>query len=172
MANVLAFFGILLVFAVCYPALLLVIWHTQSAAARARERLNRMPRRSAALGLLIVLLLAVPVLALLGSASGAAQLVGWLLLLGALGVSTLGASALAALIGERINADTQTPVLIGAVVLALATFFPVLGWLFALPVALCASLGASAMALFSRTRPSAQPVAMAAAPVQAQAAAQ
>jgi hypothetical protein len=158
MANVLAFFGILSVFAICYPALLLLIWHTQPAAARARERLERMPRRSAVLGLLISGLLALPVLGLVGSASGAAQLVGWLLLLAVLAVSAVGASGLAALLGGRIRPASHSPVLIGALALALATFFPVLGWLFALPVALFATLGASVLALFTRARRSTPPV--------------
>ncbi len=152
MANVLAFFGILFIFAVCYPALLLVIWHTQPATAHACERLTRMPRRCTALGLVITLLFAMPVLGLFSSASGAAQFAGWLIVVSTLGLSAIGASGLAALLGARIRPDAPSPVFIGAIALALATFFPVLGWIFALPIALFASLGASVMALFTRTQ--------------------
>lgn len=149
MANVLAFFGVLFIFAVCYPPLLLVIWHTQRAAARAHDRLLRMPRRCVALGFVIAMLIAAPALVLFSSASGAVQLIGWLMVAGVLGLSAIGASGLAALLGARIRPDTPTPVLVGAVVLALASFFPVLGWLFALPTTLFASLGASTMAMVS-----------------------
>lgn len=149
MANVLALFGILFVFAICYPALLLLIWHTQPTATRAHERLARMPRRCAAFGFAATTLIAVPALILFGSASGAAQLLGWLTVLCALGLSAIGASGLAALLGARIHPGSQSPVLIGALALALATSFPVLGWIFALPAALFTSLGAATMALFS-----------------------
>ena len=152
MANVLAFFGILLVFALCYPALLLLIWHTQPAAARARDRLERMPRRCVALGFGVTLLIAIPLLALLSSASGAGQFAGWMLVLFTLGLSAIGASGLAALLGARVRPGAQSSVLIGALALALATFFPLLGWLIALPIALFAALGASVLALFARPR--------------------
>lgn len=152
MANVLAFFGILFIFAVCYPALLLLLWHTQPAATRAHERLARMPRRCAALGFVVATLIAVPALVLFSSASGAVQLLGWLIVVCALGLSAIGASGLAALLGARIRPGAQSPVAVGAVALALASGFPVLGWIFALPVALFTTLGAATMALFSNAR--------------------
>lgn len=167
MANILAFFGILIIFAVCYPALLLLIWHTQPAAARTRDRLLRMPRRCAALGLGVTLLLGMPALVLFSSASGVAQFLGWLIVAGTLGLSAIGASGLAALLGARIRPDTQSPVLIGAIALALANAFPVLGWLFALPIAHCATLGASAMALVSSQRENAPAPASVSAPAHA-----
>ena len=168
MANVLAFFGILLVFALCYPALILIVWHTQPAAARAQARLERSPGRCIALGMMLSALAALPVLALLGNPSGAAQLAGWLIVVALLGASTIGAAGLAVLLGQRIRPGAQSPVIAGAVALELAAFFPVLGWIFALPVTLFAALGATPLALFTRERAKLAPAAVAVIPAAAQ----
>ncbi len=153
MADISAVFGILLTLGIVFPGLLTAWWLLFPAAVdRARTRLELTPWRCFWLGGVATALLVVPVVVLLALPYGPAKLAGWVLMLSALAVASLGAAGLAARMGERLQglSPTQTPVgafVRGAVALELAAAFPVVGWFFFIPLTLVTVLGATIFAL-------------------------
>jgi hypothetical protein len=147
MANVIAFFGILIVCVTCYPAWLALIWRTTHIAKRTQTHIATSPQLCFRIGALIALI-CVPLLAIVfGLGHGVAQLLGWIGVLALLGVSSIGASGLAAWIGQRNNSDEGSrTVLSGALLLEGAALLPALGWIFVLPATLCVTLGAVVLA--------------------------
>ena len=152
MADITAIFFILLVIGVAYPALLTAWWLLFPAPVeRARLRLERTPWQSFWLGGIALAVVIIPILALLAMPFGFAKLLGWILIALVLAFSGFGAAGLAARIGERLgrlsSLSTAAAFVRAAIVLELASFFPVIGWFIVFPLATVTCLGASAFAL-------------------------
>ncbi len=169
MANILAFLGVLTIVAFGYPALLSLFWLlTPAAVERARQRLERGVRANVWRGLWLSAPLGAISAALIALPAGLAQLLGWLIALSVVVISTIGAAGLAALLATRLCARSDrrwspvTGFLLGAVALEFGAALPVIGWVSILPVTLFASLGAAAGALFDRRIPAATALAPAA----------
>ncbi|NTU54992.1 MAG: hypothetical protein HGA79_01965, partial [Anaerolineales bacterium] len=107
-----------------------------------------------------------PIVILLALPFGPAKFIGWILLGAALAISTIGAAGIAAHLGARLSKHSSvTPLngfICGAVILELAAFLPVIGWLFVWIPLIIISLGVTGFALLNRsprekTQPSATP---------------
>ena len=152
MADISAIFFIILIIGVAYPALLTAWWLLFPAAVdRARLRLERTPGRSFWMGLAAFLGFLFPILILLALPSGLFKFMGWVMIALMLTFSSLGAAGLAARFAERLNRlGSFSPLgahVRGAVVIELASFFPILGWFIFFPIATITTLGAAAFAL-------------------------
>jgi hypothetical protein len=152
MADITAIFFILLVIGTAYPALLTAWWLLfPSTVERARMRLERTPWQSFWLGGVTLAVSVIPIVTLMALPFGAAKLLGWILIALVLAFSGLGAAGLAARLGERLgrlsNVGAAGAFVRGAVVLELASFFPIIGWLVFFPLATVTCLGASTFAL-------------------------
>lgn len=152
MADISAVFFILLILGVAYPSLLTAWWLLFPATVeRARLRLERTPWQSFWLGGMLTAALVIPTVILLALPYGPTKLIGWILIALALTFSGIGAAGLAAKMGEGLNRlgnfSAAGGFVRGAVVLELASFFPVIGWFVLFPLATVTALGASAFAL-------------------------
>ncbi len=152
MADITAIFFILLVVGVAYPALLTTWWLLfPSTVERARLRLERTPWQSFWLGGVTLAVSVIPIVILMALPFGAAKLLGWILIALVLAFSGMGAAGLAARLGERLSRVSSLSAagafVRGAVVLELASFFPIIGWFIFFPLATVTCLGASAFAL-------------------------
>lgn len=172
MADISAIFFILLILGVAFPAVLAAGWLLFPAlTGRAQACVERTPWRTFWLGIALLLALAIPVVILLALPFGPAKFLGWLLLVGTLAVSSLGSAGIAAHLGSRLSGrGSFTPLnayLRGAVILELAAFFPIIGWLFIWIPMLIVALGATALALLHREPGTAPRPAPASLPTQA-----
>lgn len=165
MSDILTFFGVLVILGLGFPALLFVVWLSLPAPVeRARQAIHNGSWRCFGVGLLTLLLMALPVVVLL-QLPGPGQFTGATLLLSIIAVSTIGAAGMAAQLADRITTRAQGTVtaprafLYGAVTLELAVAFPVLGWIIVLPFALLTGLGATVLAFFRRPKSVPQPAA-------------
>jgi len=163
MADISAIFFILLIIGVAYPALLTAWWLLfPSTVERARLRLERTPWQSFWLGGVVLAVTVIPIIILLALPFGPAKFLGWILIALTLAFSGLGAAGLAARLGERVSHISTVSGLgafvRGAVILELASFFPVIGWFIFFPLATVTTLGAAAFALL-RWLPKSAPVA-------------
>ena len=155
MADISAIFFILLIIGVAFPAWLAAGWLLfPTLIARAQTRIAHSLTASFWLGLVVVIALTIPIVILLALPLGPAKALGWFLLGLALAMSSIGSAGIAAHLGERMNrAGGNYPPLNafirGAVVLELAAFFPVIGWLFVWIPLLVTSFGATAFALMN-----------------------
>jgi hypothetical protein len=155
MADVFAIFGILLTLGILFPGMLTAWWLLFPATIeRARFRLERTPWQCLWLGLGFAILAGTPIAALLALPSGMTKLMGGSLLTVLLAVAGLGAAGIAAKMSEqwmRRGSEGLSPAgafVRGAVALELAAAFPIIGWFIVIPLAIIASLGATAFALF------------------------
>jgi hypothetical protein len=152
MADVTAVFGTLLALGIAFPGLLVAWWLLfPSAVGRAKQRFVRTPGRCFALGMGMTFILAIP-LGILFLIPGPGQLFGFVGLLLALGIATIGAAGIAATMGERLTQRTATvspfaAFIRGAIALELAAAFPFLGWFIVIPIVIIISLGATTFAL-------------------------
>ena len=85
---------------------------------------------------------------------GPAKSLAWILLGASLAFSSIGSAGIAAHLGERMNqtSSNYSPLsafVRGAVILELAAFFPLIGWLFVWIPLLITSFGATAFALLN-----------------------
>ena len=163
MADITAIFFILVIVGIAYPALLAAWWLLFPATVeRARLRLERTPMQSFWLGGVVFAAFLLPILVLLNLPSGFFKFLGWILIAVMLVFSSLGAAGLSARFADKLNRlGNFSPIgsfLRGAVILELASFFPVLGWFVFLPLAIITTLGASAFALL-RWMPKSAPAA-------------
>lgn len=155
MADISAFFFVLLIMSVAFPAMLTVWWLLFPALiARAQTRVAQSLAASFWLGLVVLIALTIPIVILLALPLGPAKALGWILLGLALAISSIGSAGIAAHLGERMKqtGNMYPPLgafLRGAVLLELAAFFPVIGWLFVWIPLLVTSLGATAFALMN-----------------------
>ena len=154
MADISAIFFILLILGVAYPALLTAWWLLfPSVVARAQTRVEKTLTGTFWLGLVIVIVLAIPILILLALPIGPAKLIGWILLSASLAFSSIGSAGIASHLANRLrqqsNLSGLSAFVRGAVVLELAAFFPVIGWLFLWPLLLITAFGATGFALLN-----------------------
>jgi hypothetical protein len=154
MADVYAVFGTLLALGIAFPGLLTGSWLLfPDIVSRARLRVAGTPWRSFVLGVAAVLLTSILVIALNAIPIGIAKLVALLTILGAFGVATLGAAALAAEMGDRLRAQSPSSLsspgafVRGAVALELAAAFPIVGWFLVIPGVLLLGFGAGLFGL-------------------------
>lgn len=155
MADISAIFFILLILGVAFPAMLIAWWLLfPSLIGRAQARVEKAPWRTFGLGLFFLAALTVPIIILLALPFGPAKFLGWVLLGAVLALSSIGSAGIAAHFGARLaRQGTYTPLnafIRGAVILELAAFFPVVGWLFIWIPMLILALGATGASLLSR----------------------
>ena len=155
MADISAIFFILLIISIAFPSMLTTWWLLfPSIVMRAQTRIEKTLSRTFWLGLVIVIALAIPIVILLALPFGPAKFLGWILLATSLALSSIGSAGIAAHLSERMKqtGNNYSPLrafLYGSVVLELAAFFPVLGWLFLFPLALITAFGATGFALLN-----------------------
>jgi len=154
MADISAIFFILLILGIAFPAMLTAWWLLfPSLITRAQTRVERTLPQTFWLGLIILIGMTIPIVILLALPIGPAKLTGWLLLFASLALSLIGSSGIAAHLGDRLrqygNVTASGGFIRGAVVLELAAFFPVIGWLFLWPLFLIIAFGATGFALLN-----------------------
>ena len=155
MADISAIFFILLSISIAFPCMLTAWWLMfPSLVVRAQTRIEKTLSRTFWLGLIVVIALTIPIVILLSLPFGPAKFLGWILLATSLALSSIGSAGIAAHFGERMKqtGNNYSPLVAfirGAVVLELAAFFPVLGWLFLWPLALVTAFGATGFALLN-----------------------
>ena len=154
MADISAIFFILLILGVAFPAMLTAWWLLfPSVVTRAQLRVEKTLARTFWMGLVIVIALAIPILILVALPFGPAKFLGWILLAVSLALSSIGSAGVAAHFANRLARQSNVSALgafvRGAVLLELAVFFPVIGWLFLWPLLLITALGATAFALLN-----------------------
>jgi len=155
MADISAIFFILLIISISFPSMLTAWWLLfPSVVTRAQIRVEKTLSRTFWLGLVIVIVLAIPIVILLALPFGPAKFIGWILLAVSLALSSIGSAGIAAHLGERMkqagdNYSSLSAFVRAAVVLELAAFFPVIGWLFLWPILLITTFGATGFALLN-----------------------
>ncbi len=154
MADISAIFFILLILGVAFPAMLAAWWLLfPNLIARAQTRVAKSPAASFWLGLIVVIALTVPIFILLALPFGPAKLIGWIMLGASLAFSSIGSAGIAAHLGARLtqqgNLSPISGFIRGAVILELAAFFPILGWLFVWIPLLITAFGATTFALLN-----------------------
>ncbi|WKZ37656.1 MAG: hypothetical protein QY332_06885 [Anaerolineales bacterium] len=154
MADISAFFFILLIIGTAFPAMLTAWWLLFPALIlRAQTRVERTPWGTFWLGLIVVIALTIPIIILLALPFGPAKFIGWILLGAALAISSIGSAGIAAHLAARLSKHSNVTPLSGfirsAVILELAAFFPILGWLFVWIPALIIAFGATGFALLN-----------------------
>ncbi|MGZ9221998.1 MAG: hypothetical protein ACXW4Q_07800 [Anaerolineales bacterium] len=154
MADISAIFFILLILGIAFPAMLTAWWLLfPSVIGRAQARVEKTPKQAFWLGFVLVIAMAIPVVILLALPVGPAKLIGWILLAASFALSSIGSAGIAAHLGNRFTLQSNVTVLggfiRGAVILELAAFFPVIGWLFIWPVMLIMAFGATGFALLN-----------------------
>ena len=155
MADISAIFFILLIIIVAFPSMLAAWWLLfPNLIARAQTRVEKSLSSAFWLGLVIVIGITIPIIVLMAMPFGPAKFLGWILLGVSLALSSIGSAGIASHLGERIEhtGTMITPLsafIRGAVILELAAFFPVLGWLFVWPLLLITAFGATGFALLN-----------------------
>lgn len=155
MADISAIFFILLIVSIAFPCMLTAWWLMFPAVvSRAQIRVEKTLSGTFWMGLIIVIGLTIPIVILFALPFGPAKFLGWILLSTSLAFSAIGSAGIAAHLGERMKqtGNSYSPLsafLRGAVLLELAAFFPVLGWLFLWPLALITAFGATGFALMN-----------------------
>jgi len=155
MADISAIFFILLIISIAFPSMLAAWWLLfPNLITRAQTRIEKSLAQSFWLGLVIVIAVSIPVVILMALPIGPAKFLGWILLAASLAFSSIGSAGIAAHLGERMKnaGNNYTPLsafIRGAVILELATFFPVLGWFFIWPLTLITAFGATGFALLN-----------------------
>ena len=152
MADISAIFFLLLIFGIAFPAMLAAWWLLfPNLIARAQTRIAQSLASSFWLGMVVVILLTVPIVILFALPFGPAKFFGWIFLGASLALSSVGSAGIAAHLGERLTSHSHVSPLSGfirgAVILELAAFFPVLGWLFVWIPMLVIAFGATGFAL-------------------------
>ena len=153
MADVQMIFGILLLLGIAFPGMLTAWWLLfPETVGRAQYRLDTTPWKSFWLGLGLFFIITIPVGILLSAGGGVGQFLGWAIVATTLTISGIGASGIAAkmgvLLAKRSNGISSAAAFVrGAIALELAAVFPLVGWFIVIPLAIVASLGATAFAI-------------------------
>ncbi len=152
MADISAIFFILLILGIAFPAMLTVWWLLFPALiGRAQARVEQTLSQTFWLGLIMLIGLMIPIMILFALPFGPAKFFGWILLAASLGFSSIGSAGIAAHLANRLtqhgHGSASGAFIRGAVVLELAAFFPIIGWLFLWPFFLILALGATGFAL-------------------------
>jgi hypothetical protein len=154
MADISAIFFILLILGIAFPAMLAAWWLLfPTLIARAQTRVEKTPWQTFWMGLILVFAVSIPIVILLVLPFGPAQFIGWMLIVAGLAVSSIGAAGIAAHLGTRLSQQGKfTPLgafIRGAILLELAAFLPIIGWLFVWIPMLTVSFGATGFALLN-----------------------
>jgi len=156
MADVYAVFGTLLALGIAFPGMLTAWWLVfPRLVARASQCLDRSPWACLGIGIGLALVVGFFAGILAATPLGLFKFFGLLLTALALGLASVGAAGVAALLAGRLAERSEarlapfTCFLRGALALELAAAFPIIGWLLTIPVVTLASLGAAARALLS-----------------------
>jgi hypothetical protein len=154
MADISAIFFILLIIGVAFPAMLTTWWLLfPTLVSRAQARVEKTPWGTFWLGLVLVVAVTIPIIILFALPFGPAKLMGWVLLAASLALSSIGSAGIAAHLGARLIHQSTLSALSGfvrgSVILELAAFFPVIGWLFIWPLLLIMAFGATGFALLN-----------------------
>ena len=168
MADISAIFFILLIIGIAFPAMITALWLLFPALiSRAQIRVDKTPMQTFWMGLLLIVAVTIPIIILLALPFGFAKFIGWILLGASLAISSIGSAGIAAHLGVRLSKHTTvTPLsgfMRGAVILELAAFFPLIGWLFVWIPTLIVAFGATGFALLNwspreKIQPSAGPL--------------
>ena len=154
MADISAIFFILLLIGIAFPAMLTALWLLFPALiSRAQTRVEKTPMQTFWMGLVLIVAVTIPIIILLALPFGPAKFFGWILLGASLAISSIGSAGIAAHLGARLSKHTSvTPLsgfIRGTVILELAAFFPLIGWLFVWIPALIVAFGATGFALLN-----------------------
>lgn len=154
MADISAIFFILLILGVAFPAMLTAWWLLfPSLIARAQIRVEKTLSQTFWMGLVLLIGLAIPIVILLALPFGPAKFFGWVLLAASIALSSIGSAGIAAHLAQRLAQHSHGTALSsfvrGAVLLELAAFFPVIGWLFLWPLFLITAVGATTFAILN-----------------------
>ncbi len=154
MADISAIFFILLLIGIAFPAMLTALWLLFPALiSRAQTRVDKTPMQTFWMGLVLIVAVTIPIVILLALPFGPAKFFGWILLGASLAISSIGSAGIAAHLGARLSKHTSvTPLsgfIRGTVILELAAFFPLIGWLFVWIPALIVAFGATGFALLN-----------------------
>lgn len=154
MADISAFFFILLIIGIAFPAMLTAWWLLfPNLISRAQTRVEKTPWGTFGMGLIVVIALVIPIIVLFALPFGPAKFFGWILLGASLTISSIGSAGIAAHLGARLakqsNLSPLNGFIRGTVILELAAFFPVIGWLFVWIPMLIIAFGATAFALMN-----------------------
>ena len=154
MADISAIFFILLLIGIAFPAMLTALWLLFPALiSRAQTRVDKTPMQTFWMGLVLIVAVTIPIIILLALPFGPAKFFGWILLGASLAISSIGSAGIAAHLGARLSKHTSvTPLsgfIRGTVILELAAFFPLIGWLFVWIPALIIAFGATGFALLN-----------------------
>ncbi len=154
MADISAIFFILLLIGIAFPAMLTALWLLFPALiSRAQTRVEKTPMQTFWMGLVLIVAVTIPIIILLALPFGPAKFFGWILLGASLAISSIGSAGIAAHLGARLSKHTSvTPLsgfIRGTVILELAAFFPLIGWLFVWIPALIIAFGATGFALLN-----------------------
>jgi hypothetical protein len=156
MADVYAVFGSLLALGIAFPGMLTAWWLLfPRLVARASHCLDRSPWTCLGVGIGVALVVGFLAGILAAVPLGFFKFIGLLLTALALGLASVGAAGVAALLANRLAERSEGRLapfagfLRGALALELAAAFPLIGWLLTIPLVTLASLGAAARALLS-----------------------
>ena len=155
MDDISAIFFILLIISIAFPAML-AMWRLlfPNLIMRAQTRVEKTLSRTFWLGFVILIVVTIPITVLVAMPFGPAKFLGWILLSVSLALSSIGSAGIAAHLGEQMRQDgnNYTPLnafVRGAVVLELAAFFTIIGWLFIWPIMLITAFGATGFAILN-----------------------
>ena len=155
MADISAIFFILLIIFVAFPAMLAVWWLLfPNLIKRAQTCVERSLGATFWLGVIVTVVLVIPITILMALPIGPAKSLAWILLGASLAFSSIGSAGIAAHLGERMrqtgnNYSPLSAFIRGTVILELAAFFPIIGWLVVWIPLLITSFGATAFALLN-----------------------
>lgn len=154
MADISAIFFILLILGIAFPAMLTVWWLLfPTLITRAQTRVDKTLAQTFWMGLVIVITVTIPIIVLLALPFGPAKFFGWILLATSIALSSIGSAGIAANLAHRLTQHTNISevggFIRGALVLELAAFFPIIGWLFLWPFLLITAFGATGFALLN-----------------------
>lgn len=153
MADISALFGILLALGIAFPGMLTAWWLLFPASVeRARLRLERTPWKCFFAGGLTTAIIAIPIVILLVLPFGPTKFIAWSIIFIALTCASLGASGIAAKMGERLasrahDMSAANAFVRGAIALELAAAFPIIGWFIVIPLTIVTAIGATVFAL-------------------------
>lgn len=154
MADISAIFFILLIIGIAFPAMLTAWWLLfPTLISRAQTRVERTPWGTFWMGLIVTIAVVAPIIILFALPFGPAKFFGWILLGASLTISSIGSAGIAAHLGARLtkqsNLSPLNGFIRGTVILELAAFFPVIGWLFVWIPMLIIAFGATVFALLN-----------------------
>lgn len=154
MADISAIFFILLIIGIAFPAMLTALWlFFPALISRAQTRVEKTAWATFWMGLITLIAFLIPIIILFALPFGPAKSFGWILLGGSLAISSIGSAGIASHLSKRLSSNSNfsplSSFIRGAVILELAAFFPVIGWLFVWIPMLIIACGATAFALLN-----------------------